>query len=79
MIQNILGILVGSLVTLVVLVVGRANSFEQYLTALVIGGITTLLWPIVAGFWLARRARARRNSRIEAEVQRQVAEQTRPR
>jgi len=78
-IQNILGILVGSVVTLVVLLVGNATKLEQYVTALVIGGIANLLWPIVAGIWLARRARARRDSRIESEVQRQVNEQTKGR
>ena len=77
MIQNILGILIGSLVTLVVLVVVGAKTMEQYVTAIVVGGIGNLLWPIVAGFWLARRAKARRNDRIEAEVTRQVNDQTR--
>lgn len=77
MIQNILGILVGSLVSLVILLIGHANTLEQYVTALVIGGIGNFLWPIVAGIWLARRANARRDDRIEAEVTRQVNEQTR--
>lgn len=76
MVQNILGILVGSLVTLVVLLISGAKEPPQYVTALVIGGIGNFLWPIVAGIWLARRAKARRNDRIEAEVSRQVNEQT---
>ena len=75
MIQNILGILVGSLVTLVVLLIGHANTLEQYVTALVIGGIGNFLWPIIAGFWLARRARARRDNQIQSEVDRQMAAQ----
>lgn len=77
MIQNILGILVGSLITLIVLIVLKADAMEEYVTALVIGAIANFLWPIVAGIVLARRAKARRDNRIEAEVSRQVNEQTR--
>lgn len=77
MIQNILGILVGSLITLLALIIGNATTREQYVTAIVIGGIANFLWPIVAGIVLARRAKARRDNRIEAEVTRQVNEQTR--
>lgn len=79
MLQNILGILVGSLVTLVILLIGKADTLEQYVTALVIGGISNFLWPIVIGIWLGRRAKARRESQIQDEVARQVAEQNRPR
>jgi hypothetical protein len=74
-IQNILGILVGSLVTLAVLLIGKANTLEQYVTALVIGGIANFAWPLVAGIWLARRAKARRNNQIQSEVDRQIAAQ----
>ena len=77
MIQNILGILVGSLVTLVVLLVTRANDLSMYITALVIGGIGNFLWPIIAGFWLVRRRKNRRDNQIESEVNRQMAEQNR--
>lgn len=77
MIQNILGILVGGAVALVSLIILNADSWEEYVTGLVIGGIGNFLWPLVAGIWLSRRARARRDARIEAEVQRQVNDQTR--
>ena len=77
MIQNILGILVGSLVTLLVLLIGHANTLEQYVTALVIGGIGNFLWPIVAGIWLVRRRKNRRDNQIQSEVNRQMAEQNR--
>ena len=79
MIQNILGILVGSLVTLVILLIGHATTLEQYVTALVIGGIGNFLWPIVAGIWLARRAKARREDQIQSEVNRQISEQNKGR
>ena len=75
MIQNILGILVGSLITLIVLLLGHANTFEQYVTALVIGGIANFLWPIVAGIWLARRVKARHQEEIQKEVDKQMAQQ----
>jgi hypothetical protein len=74
-IQNILGILVGSLVTLAVLLIGKANTLEQYVTALVIGGIANFLWPLVAGIWLGRRAKARRDEQIQKEVDKQMAAQ----
>lgn len=75
MIQNILGILTGSLVTLLVLLISKANTLEQYVTALVIGGIANFLWPLVAGIWLGRRAKARRDEQIQKEVDKQMAAQ----
>ncbi|MFN8619845.1 MAG: hypothetical protein U0869_11335 [Chloroflexota bacterium] len=77
MIQNILGILTGALITLIVLIftVGGGDKIPQYVTALVIGGICNFLWPLVAGIWLARRAKERRNEQIQKEVDRQIASQ----
>ncbi len=72
MIQNILGILVGVAVALVALILLNANSWEEYVIGLVIGGIGNFLWPLIAGIWLARRANARRNDRIQDEVNRQI-------
>ena len=75
MIQNILGIIVGSLITLLVLIISNANTREQYVTALVIGGICNGLWPIVIGIWLHRKAKARRDNQIQDEVNKQMADQ----
>ena len=72
MIQNILGILVGVAVALVALILLNSNSWEEYVIVLVIGGIGNFLWPLIAGIWLARRANARRNDRIQDEVNRQI-------
>ena len=72
MIQNILGILVGVAVALVALILLNANSWEEYVIGLVIGGFGNFLWPLIAGIWLARRANARRNDRIQDEVNRQI-------
>ena len=72
MIQNILAVLVGSAVTLIALIIGNANTWQQYVSALVIGGIGNLLWPLVAGIWLHRKAKARRDSQIQDEVNKQM-------
>jgi hypothetical protein len=76
-IQNILGILIGSLVTLIALIimVGGGDKIAQYVTALIIGGICTFAWPLVAAIWLGRRVKARREEEIQKEVDRQIAAQ----
>jgi xanthine/uracil permease len=77
MIQNIIGAFVGAAVTYIMLWLTVGSQYaDKYLPAVVVGGIVYLLWPIVIGFWLARRAKARRDDKISAEVERQVAEQT---
>jgi len=42
----------------------------------IVGALVALLWPWVIGLILARRVKARRDEKISAEVERQVAEQT---
>jgi hypothetical protein len=76
MIQNILATVVGALVALVALLLIHADNIEGYVTGLVIGGIASLLWPIVMGIWLGRRAKARRDEQMQQEVQRQVDQQS---
>jgi hypothetical protein len=78
-IRNILGILVGAVVALIALILLKADSYEEYIPALIIGGIGTFLWPLVMGVWATRRVRSRREEQIQAEVARQVNEQSRPR
>jgi catechol 2,3-dioxygenase-like lactoylglutathione lyase family enzyme len=76
MIQNIIGAIVGAAVTYIMLWFTVGSEFsDKYLPAVIVGGIVYLLWPIVIGFVLARRAKARRDDKISAEVERQVAEQ----
>jgi uncharacterized protein YneF (UPF0154 family) len=41
-------------------------------TAVVIGAIATILWPIVIGFFLARRVKNRRDEQIQKEVDKQL-------
>jgi phosphotransferase system glucose/maltose/N-acetylglucosamine-specific IIC component len=75
MIQNAIGITVGAIVSLILLtfmVNGPDVSWDEFVAPLVIGGLAAFFWPVVIGFWLGRRAKARRNTQIESEVQRQL-------
>jgi hypothetical protein len=46
-----------------------------FLAAAVVGAVVSFLWPWVIEIYLARRAKARRDDRIDDEVQRQLAEE----
>lgn len=76
MLQRLIGVSVGALVTFVILLFWHDDA-TAWATAAIIGAIASFFWPVVIGWYLARRARARRDDAIEAEVQRQVAEQNR--
>ncbi len=82
MLQRFFGVSVGAIVTFLLLVVfdggkrffgGDAN--QAYLWAAIIGAIASFFWPIVIGWFLVRRSRARRTNQIDDEVARQLAEQ----
>jgi hypothetical protein len=77
MIQRILGLAVGGVVTFLLLLLfqgGRivSDTNTGYLVAILIGQVAAFFWPIVLGFWAARRVRQRREDQISAEVERQV-------
>lgn len=72
MLQHIIGAAVGAVVTWFVLVVTNATASPQYVTAVAIGAVATILWPLVIGFWLGRRAKARRDDQISKEVDAQI-------
>ena len=72
MLHHIIGVIVGAVAAWFVLVVTNASSSTQYVTALVVGGIVSILWPIVFVWWLGRRAKARRNDQISKEVDDQM-------
>ena len=76
MIQRIIGGAVGALATWLILVWNNVNSTVA-ITAALVGAIAAFLWPIIVGFFLARRVKQRREDDISAEVARQVAEQNR--
>lgn len=74
MIQHGIGITVGALVALILLVimVPADQTWQDYVTPLVIGGVSAFFWPIVIAFWLGRRVKQRREDQIQSEVQRQL-------
>ena len=72
MLQHIIGSAVGAAIAWLVLVITNANTSPQYVTAVVIGAIASMLWPIVIGFFLARRIKQRRQNEIQQEVDKQV-------
>ena len=74
MIQRIIGGAVGALATWLILVWNNVDSTVA-VTAAVVGAIAAFLWPIIVGFFLARRVKQRREDDIQDEVARQVAEQ----
>jgi phosphotransferase system glucose/maltose/N-acetylglucosamine-specific IIC component len=80
MLQRIIGLAVGAIVTIVLLVimVPTDQTWQDYVLPVAIGAVAAFFWPIVIAFWLGRRARARRENQIEAEVQRQLGEERRP-
>ena len=65
MIQRFLGVSIGALVTFLILwfstVTDPVDLMPWYVAAAVIGAIASFLWPVVAGIWLGRRAKARRD------------------
>jgi hypothetical protein len=75
MLQHIIGAIVGAALTWVILVVTGADQSAEYVTAVVIGAIGTILWPLVIGFFLARRVKNKRDEQIQKEVDKQLAEQ----
>lgn len=75
MIQRFLGVSIGALVTYVMLWWNHVDMAVAG-TAVVVGAIASFFWPIVAGFFLARRAKRRRDANIQDEVAKQVAAQT---
>ena len=75
MIQRLIGVSIGALVTYVMLWWNHVDMTVAG-TAVVVGAIASFFWPIVAGFFLARRAKQRREAAMQAEVAKQVSAQT---
>jgi hypothetical protein len=76
MIRNLIAVTIGGLVTFGFLVIWDATDFMDpipaYAVAALVGAVGSLIWPILVGWWLARRARDRRVAR---EVEKQMSEQ----
>jgi uncharacterized membrane protein YfbV (UPF0208 family) len=76
-IQRIIGLAVGVLIALILLAVMTDVTVAEAIGPLVVGAVAAFFWPIVALWFLARRARERRDNQIQDEVQRQMNEQKR--
>jgi hypothetical protein len=78
MIQRLIGAAVGVLVTVGILWWNHVDTSLAAIAA-VAGAVAAFLWPIVIGFFFARRVKQRaqqmREDEIQAEVQRQMAAQ----
>ncbi len=75
--QRIIGIVVGAVVTYLLLLLMDTMSGEatvRFGVAVIVGAIVSLLWPWVIGFFLLRRAKARRDEQIEREVDKRMSE-----
>jgi 4-amino-4-deoxy-L-arabinose transferase-like glycosyltransferase len=76
--HRLIGFILGGLTIYVLLNVMEALTIDtqpRYLLAIVVGLLVAFLWPWVMGMRAARRVRERRDDEIEAEVQRQLAEE----
>jgi uncharacterized membrane protein YdjX (TVP38/TMEM64 family) len=78
MIQRMIGAVVGIIVTVGVLWWNHVDTTLAAIAAIA-GAVAAFLWPIVVGFFFARRVKQRaqqmRDEEIQAEVQRQMAAQ----
>jgi hypothetical protein len=76
MLAGFLGIVVGTLVTFGFLLIWDATDFMDpipaYFVAGLIGSIGASIWPAIIAWWLVRN---RRQSKVEKEVEKQLASQ----
>jgi len=81
MIQRLVGVTVGGLVTFAFLLAWDATDFMEpipaYALAATIGAVGSLVWPALIGWWFLSRRRDRRRDDIQREVDRQIAERDR--
>jgi len=77
MIRRITGIILGVLVFFVVYwITGLGTpSNPNWALAALIGLVVALIWPWLFGLIMVRRVRQNRQAEIDAEVQKQLAEQ----
>jgi hypothetical protein len=76
MIERFLSVVTGALVTFLMLIIlnptDAADPTADYLTAVVVGALASLIWPLI---WLLMMRRRRQN-KIDKEVAEEVAKQT---
>lgn len=77
MLQRLIGVSLGAVVTYLLLVLLNVGSNEaNYATAVIIGAIVSFIWPWFIAWFLVRRHRNKQQEQISREVDRQVNEQT---
>jgi len=78
MIRSLLAALIGGLATFLFLLIWDATDFTDprtaYFLAGVVSAVGTFLWPALLGVWAWRRAKSRRDAKIEDEVNKQMSE-----
>ena len=82
--QHFIGVVLGAFATFILLMFFNgpdgprivSDMTQAYLISVIVGAIVSLAWPWVIGLILVRRAKARRDDKIQKEVEKQVAEQT---
>ena len=80
--QRLIGVVVGALVAYLLLLILDASSGDRttgYAIAVIVGAVTSYLWPWVIGFILKRRGKADRERMVAEEVDRRLAEKDRER
>ncbi len=78
MLHRIIGFILGGITIWVILTLGETftpDTQPRYLAAIIVGLIVAALYPWAIGIWFVRRRKAKQNEEIQAEVQRQVAEE----
>ncbi len=77
MLQRLIGVTLGAIVTYLLLTLLNLGSNESnYATAVIIGAAVSFVWPWFIAWFLVRRHRNKQQDQINAEVTRQVNEQT---
>ncbi len=78
MIRNLLAAIVGGVVTFGYLLFWNATQFTTPVSAFAIAGVIsaigTYLGPFLLGIWFVRRAKSRRDAKIEAEVDKRMSQ-----
>mgnify|MGYP001811985332 FL=1 len=75
--QRAIGIVIGAIVSLALLALMAGVAVEESIVPLAIGALAAWAWPVAIAFWLGRRAKQRREDKIQSEVERQMNEQNR--
>jgi uncharacterized membrane protein YqjE len=77
MLHRIIGFILGGLTIWVILNLSTIIGDPQprYLAAIVIGLAVIALYPWLIGIWFVRRRRDKRDEEIQAEVQKQLAQE----